>query len=374
MVEFKFGNVFFFHNINSIGGVETYFYELAKKYAKEYEIVFFYIKADSEQLKRLRKYAPVYRYIGQKVKCHHAFFNYTLNPLINNLEADLITEIIHADYLKESWISYNTDTRINKRIAVSKSAAGAYTKRTGYECEVVFNPLSSDDIDHPPLFICAAQRMTREKGVQRIKALVSALDKTDIKYYLLLFADGKKQIESKNIAYMPVRLDVRPYIAASDIFLVLSDSEGRCYSACEKLSSGHGKLLITPIDALFELGCNKENSIILNFDLSNMDEVIDSIREMYESRTFTENYTPIELEDEWPKYLSKERSGFDSKGKYLVRATAMYKKHHVVDNALGRVPDEGEDFIVYGEKLFDRIYFEKGTLIDVIKKEEFNES
>lgn len=366
-MEFKFGNVFFFHTMNCIGGVETYFYELAKKYGKDYELVFFYVNADKDQLARLRKYAPCYKYSGQKIKCTNVFFNYTFKPLINTVEADCITEVIHANYMDLSWIIYNTDPRINRRVAVSKSAAEAYKERTGYECGVVSTPLAIDPYDRPPLFLCAAQRMTKEKGFERIKALVRALDGTDIKYYLLIFTDKPKQLNSKNVAYMPSRIDVRPFIASSDIFLVLSDTEGRCYSACEKLSYGNGVLLMTPLPSVMELGCNDSNSIILNFDLSNMDEVISKLRDIYESRTFDSSYEPLVLKDEWPEFLSKNRSSFDRDTKYLVKAMPNYKKFKIFDNALGRIPEEGEEFVVPGETLFDRLYFEKGSLIEVLE-------
>ena len=51
-------NVFYFYYINSIGGVETFFYELAKKYCK-YDITILYSKGNQDQINRLKKYAKV---------------------------------------------------------------------------------------------------------------------------------------------------------------------------------------------------------------------------------------------------------------------------------------------------------------------------
>ena len=58
-------NVFFFYNINSIGGVETFFWELAKKYHKKYDITVYYVTGDPKQISRLRQYVEVIQYKNQ---------------------------------------------------------------------------------------------------------------------------------------------------------------------------------------------------------------------------------------------------------------------------------------------------------------------
>ena len=63
-----YGNVLYFDNINSIGGVEQYFYYLAKKYNK-YDITIFYSTGDEKQIKRLRELVRVVQFRGQRIKC-----------------------------------------------------------------------------------------------------------------------------------------------------------------------------------------------------------------------------------------------------------------------------------------------------------------
>ena len=53
MIESK--NVFYVSNFNVIGGVETYIFELARKY-KDYDITVVYNTGSREQIKRLKKY------------------------------------------------------------------------------------------------------------------------------------------------------------------------------------------------------------------------------------------------------------------------------------------------------------------------------
>jgi flagellar basal body rod protein FlgC len=54
-------NVFYFRYINKIGGIETWFYQLAKKY-KNKDIVIYYNAGDKTQIDRLKKYVRVLRY------------------------------------------------------------------------------------------------------------------------------------------------------------------------------------------------------------------------------------------------------------------------------------------------------------------------
>lgn len=336
------GNAFFFHTINNIGGVETMFYELVRKY-KQYDIVIFYVRADQNQLKRLREYVPVIQFDNQVIECKKAFFNYNLMPFIDYVKAEEYIQIVHANYKLQKLIP-TQDPRITRHIAVSEANAEVFREYTGKECEVCANPLTIDPVV-PPLFICAAQRMTAEKGFNRIVKLVEALDRTEIKYYFLIFTNEPKYINSKNVAYMQARLDIRPFIAASDIFVAVSDSEGRCYSVGEKLGYGNGKLLITPIPSFYEQGCNDKNSILLEYDCSNMDEVVEQIRKEWKKKKLKKSFPKVIPTDGWNEILVKKDSEYHIK-RYRVKATEASKIYSVMDIELGRVPEPGEEWVV----------------------------
>ena len=57
----KYPNVFYFHTLNVIGGIETFFYQLGKKYGKDFNITVFYRDGDAEQVKRLSQYVRMKR-------------------------------------------------------------------------------------------------------------------------------------------------------------------------------------------------------------------------------------------------------------------------------------------------------------------------
>ena len=62
-------NVFYFDQINSIGGIETFFYQLGKKYGKDYDITLFYRTGDAKQVQRLSQYIRVRKYRdGQTIR------------------------------------------------------------------------------------------------------------------------------------------------------------------------------------------------------------------------------------------------------------------------------------------------------------------
>lgn len=357
-------NVFFFHTINGIGGVETFFYELAKKYHKKYDITVFYVKSDEAQLKRLKQYVRAVKWEGQEVECEKAFFNYNLEPMISHVHAKHVYEIIHADFLLQRNISPHIDDRIDSYIAVSNRVRDSFFELTGVECEVCANPLTYEKTPDP-LFIVSAQRMTSEKGGDRIAQLVKRLDRSGIAYYWMIFTDTNQKIQSPNVIYRKPRLDVRPFIQACDLFVAVSDSEGRCYSVGEKLASGSGHLLITPCPSFFEQGCDDENSIVLEFDMSNIDDVMKRIKDMYDTNKPERSFAPKKVDDLWGNFLVKGKSDYKGMKYYHVRATELYKKNNVYDVELGCVPSEGTEFIVDGERLEKLLHSSYGQLVTV---------
>ena len=364
-------NVFFFHTINSIGGVETFFWELAKKYSGKYDITVYYVNGDDAQIQRLKQYVRCIKYRNEKVKCEKAFFNYNLSPLIENLEAEHTYEIIHADFKLQRNLKPRVDPRIDTYLAVSQVAADSFRELTGIECEVCPNPLTVEKISNPPLFLCAAQRMTSEKGLNRVREIVSRLDRDrEIKYYMLLFTnDPVDRIQSPNVCHMKHRLDIRPYIFGCDLFLALSDSEGRCYSVGEKLAMGTGKLLLTPCPSFFEQGADDENSIILDFDMGNIDEVIEKIRVLYREKIFRKSFNIVKPKDIWNHYLAKGDPDYEGIKYYIVRATDGYVRGGIFDTQLNMIPEPGTEFKVTGERLEKLLGYSRGPLVEVIRED-----
>ena len=294
-------NVLLCDGIGKIGGIETFFYELAKKYHK-LDIAIVYISADTNQLRRLSKYVRCIR-LTKKIKCKKCFMMYNVG--IDKIEADEYIQLIHANYKVQNMLP-NTDKRISKYYGVSKWVEKDYEellvqKGIIKEVEVCYNPIM---IEKPKkvLRLISATRLTKEKGKDRMIILANELAKHSIPFIWLVFTNDFEKIDNPNVIYMNPRLDIRDYIADSDYLVQLSDTEGYPYSILESLCLST-PVIVTPIPSVIEMGANEENSYILPF---NMKEIpIDNIYNKIPRFTF------IPKKDKWDELLIHEESTYN---------------------------------------------------------------
>ena len=194
MVE-KYTNVFYFNALGEIGGIETFIWEIAKKYNK-WDVVCIYKVASPNQVSRLRKIIKTIRFT-KKFDCEKLFIShYAIDPseLLVNPEKTEVINIAHANY-KVQEIPVNCSSYIDKYYAVSKWTAEAYQellkeKGIDKEVKVLYNPI--DTKDTPRLLkLISAQRMTNEKGLQDIVKLAEELNRKKIPFIWLVFTNGE---------------------------------------------------------------------------------------------------------------------------------------------------------------------------------------
>ena len=171
-------NMFYFANINSIGGVETFFYNLARKY-KNNDILIVYNTGDQAQIRRLKKYVRVEQFKGQDIICDKAFFNYSTS-IIDCVKAEEYIQLIHADY-EAQGLKINLNPKVTRYLCVSEHARQAFERAAGVKAELVYNPLASIQPKRV-LHLISATRLTPEKGKQRILKLCEAFDKNNIPF------------------------------------------------------------------------------------------------------------------------------------------------------------------------------------------------
>lgn len=291
-------NIFYFRHINAIGGIETFFYYLAKKYQNK-DITIYYLTGDFVQSERLSKYVRVRKYNGEIIECDKAFFNFNLE-IIDNVKANEYIQIIHGDY-KAQGIRPNTHPKINRYIGVSKIACETFHELTGFNIELCYNPLAIDD-PKKVLNLISATRLTSEKGKGRMIQLANKLDAAQIPYVWTIFTDDRNAINNSNIIYMKPKLDIINYIANADYLIQLSDAEGYCYSIVEALSVGT-PVIVTDMPVIKEIGVeNGVNGFIVDFDMQNV-----PVDEIYAGLKF-ESYKPIN--DGWDKIMAKGKSTY----------------------------------------------------------------
>lgn len=301
-------NVFYFKKINSVGGVESFLYYLAKKY----NFSFYYKEGDPEQIKRLAKLIKVRKY-KEPIKCDNFFCNYGLDI---EVEAKNKYHIAHCDY-KEMWFSPILYDDF-KYIGVSKLVCDSFKELTGKDIELIYNPLY---IEKKPtrkkkgkkLQLISATRLTREKGLKRMQKLGYMLDKAGIDYEWKVYTNRVRGAIGAKVTYLPTKLDILEEIANSDFLIQLSDSEAYCYSVVEALEIGT-PVIVTDLPVYKELGLNEDNAIICNINMTNFD-----INQL--NKTFNFKYEVPK--EEWKKYLSTKKE-YDPNEKVKVKILKSY--------------------------------------------------
>lgn len=335
-------NIYYFFYLNIIGGTETFLYQLAKKYNK-YDIAILYTKADPDQLARLKKYVRCIEFRGQEIYCKKAFFNYGID-IINHVHAEKYSLVIHADYeaiLKRNpGLKLPIHPKITEYIGVSKKACEAFTKVTGKECTLCYNPFT---VEKPQkvLQLISATRLSREKGKDRMKILMKLLEDAGIPYLWTIFTNDKDVIDNPNVIYMQPRLDISGYIKNADYLVQLSNDEGYCYSIVEALSMDV-PVIATKCPVFNEIGLKHgQNCYLLNFDMTDV-----PIDDIYNTIPKNFNYTP--LKDCWDTLFVPVKGTYkeDLQKTYLVRALPAYKEMGKSDAKLGRIPKVGEEWEV----------------------------
>lgn len=338
-------NIFYLSHISQIGGIETFIYEMAKKYAN-YDIAIVSKIVDNNQRKRLKKYCPVYLWKGQKIKCKTIVINYD-NSILDHVEAETICETIHADYTNPLYKIYpEIDKRVDHWLGITKHICKTFDDKFGVKTELCYNPLTVEKKDKP-LVLVSATRLSPIKGKDRMIRLAEELDKANIDYVWYIFTTDTGGINNDNVIYRKPTLDVRKWLQHADYVVQLSDSEACSYTINEALLLGT-PLIVTPLPYLEELGIkDNENCYILNFDLSNISDVIEKIRIVPKFDNFK---LPSDIYDKWV-VKSKSKYKEELKMRYLVEALNTYEEGNIVDNELLRIPKEGEKWEVSRERL-----------------------
>lgn len=290
-------NIFYANDFNIIGGVETYVYELVKKY-KDYDIAVCYKTAYQNQIDRLKELCPVYKVQPDtKIKCKVAIINYDLSIIDQIIEGD-IYQTIHGDYsnphYKRLGIKPPTHDKIKSYIGITKYVSKAFKDMTGKETIFSYNPLSVETKEKP-LILLTASRLSPEKGKHRMQNLINELDRQKVNYIWFVFTNDKAALRGKNIIWLEPTLDISKWYDIADYLVQLSDTECCSYAINEMLYRNK-PVIVTPLPYLSEIGVeDNKNAYILNFDCSNVKEIVSKITTIpkFEFKKLQDNYDNI---------------------------------------------------------------------------------
>lgn len=352
----KYENLLYFYNLNTIGGIETWFYNLSVLY-KDLDITVVVSKGSIPQINRLSKNIRVVVWDGKsRFECKNLFINFNGN-ILPYVKADKVYLVLHGDYedmVKRKQLNYSNlplYNGVDEYIGITKLVCEAWERLTGIKATLCYNPVLVPN-ENKTIRICSAQRMTREKGRDRIIALAKALDDvckiTGNRWIWDIYTDDKSQIINDNIYYRSPRLDITEYFRGYDWFVALSDNEGYCYSVVENLYRGI-PCVVTDLPVFKELNLNETNSLKLDMNMLNIFEVAN---DMFNKKLSFEYQPP---KDNWGFLFGKNKSTYTYKEEermtHKVEALDTYTRLKVKDNALDRILPEGFVFEVDDKRL-----------------------
>ena len=291
-------NVFYFHKINAIGGVESFFYYLSQVYKN---MVVYYKEADPLQIERLAKNIEVRKY-KEPIKCDRFFCNYGYDIKV---DAKDYYHMVHYDAMNVGFTPMVNEGF--KYIGVSKLACKSFEEKTGKKCELIYNvvPIKKKGLEKykDKIHLISITRLSSEKGGDLIEKLSKMLDKffgdLGIEYVWTIYTNKiRYPFTSPNIEIKPQSLNIHDEVEKSHWLVQLSKCESFGLSVCEALILGT-PVIITDLEAFKEIGCKHGvNACICNMDLSNVD--LELIRKGIKDF----KYTPPK--SNWGKYLNNE--------------------------------------------------------------------
>lgn len=300
-------NVIYFPNINCVGGIETFTYEMGLKYGKSYDLTLIYQNGDPGMIAKIAKVMRVIKYRrDDHIVCDTFIFGYG-HEIIDNVTAKNIIQTFHADYICRH-LNPCFDERITHRFGVADNTTDGIREHYEWakDIETMYNPYTPKK-PRKVLRLISATRLSAEKGMNRMIAFADALDKSNVPFHWDIYTDIHRDFPNKSVAVMPPRLDVLDFIADADYLVQLSDTEGYSYSIVEALSVGT-PVICTEIPVARENGViDGKTGFILPFDMSKI-----PVKQICKGLKKFE-YTPRETH--YDQYLVKGKAEFeDDKG------------------------------------------------------------
>lgn len=353
-------NIIWLRTIDGLGGLETYVYELVKKY-HNYDIAVVCDYCDYNQRLRLEKYCRVYIHNRQKINCKVCITNYDISiiPYLN--EDAKIYETIHGDYTSGAYDhGPATDPRITGYITITHYLEERMVKYLDKD-KIVFsyNPLTIEE-EEKPIIIVSATRLHKTKGKDRMQVLANKLDEKGINYIWYVFTNETKGINSPNVIFLKNRLDIGKWLVNADYVCLLSDTEACSYTLNEALYRNI-PIITTPLPYLSEIGVKKGiNAYIMEYDCSNVDEIVNNIKNV-------PKFNFEHLKDRYADILQESKSRYEEERTMNVKVKCIKEYEDMEIGKHINVGDIYEVNKIRAEYLADNNAVE---ILEEIKKEE----
>lgn len=322
-------NIFYVRDIHAIGGVETFVYELVKKY-KDYDIAVVCKNVAPEQKKRLQKYCRVYIHKQQQIKCNVIITNWDTSIYDYVNESAKKYTVLHTDYKDPTErLGLPKDRPDITYIGITEISKKNFEEITGITRTILCrNPLEIEE-DEPMLTLVSATRMTKIKDDGRHLKLAEALEKQGIKFIWYIFTTDEYNNNpiwaNKNIVHMKNRLDLGWFMKNADWYIQLSSCEGDSYSLKEALYRGT-PIVVCELPYFKEIGIeDNKNALYYNLDNSNADDVASRMKQPLK-------FNFKHIEDGYNELLDKTKSHYEEDLKMRAEVKAIKKFQDIENN------------------------------------------
>lgn len=344
---YRLKNVIYFPSFNLVGGVETYCYEMAVKYGKDYDITVLYQNGDPQQMMKIAKVCRTIRITNaDKIECDVFIFGWGWD-ILENVTAHRYIQTFHADYINRH-LNPSPSPKITDRFGVSENTTKGIREHYDWAKDIVtmYNPYTPKKTKKV-LHLVSATRLSEEKGYERIGKLCEALDKEGVPFIWTIFTDQPKTPPHPKVAIMPADVEgVLNYIADADYLVQLSSTEGYSYTIVEALSVG------TPVIAT-DFAVAREQGIedgktgwILPMDMSEIPvkSIVKGVPKF--------KWTPPE--SHYEKVLVKGKSTYEEDLKKPVRLRAKIRFLDIQDNVIRNQGEEWTATLLRGIDLLNK--------------------
>lgn len=318
---YKLKNVIYFPSFNVIGGVETFCYEMAVKYGRDYDITIVYRWGDPQQMDKIASVARVIRFNdGDKIECEVFIFGWGWD-ILDSVEAKKYIQTFHADYINRK-LNPSPSPKITHRFGVAENTTKGIREHYDWakDIQTMYNPYTPKKTKKL-LRLISATRLTPEKGYNRMLKLCEELDKAEIPFIWLVFSDQPKVPPHPNMIVLPPKVDgIDDYIKDAHYLVQLSDTEGYSYSIVQALSLSV-PVIATDFAVAREQGIvDGKTGFILPMDMSRI-----PIKEIYKG---VPKFTWTPPESHYETVLAKGKCDYD---KELNREVTLRAKIHFLD-------------------------------------------
>lgn len=344
---YRLKNVIYFPSFNIVGGVETYCYEMAVKFGKDYDITVLYQNGDPQQMMKIAKVCRTIQVTNaDKVECDVFIFGWGWE-FMENVTAKRYIQTFHADYINRH-LNPCPSPKVTDRFGVSENTTRGIREHYDWAKDIVtmYNPYTPKK-PRKVLHLVSATRLSEEKGYERIGKLCEALDKEGVPFIWNIFTDQPRVSPHPKVAIMPADVEgVLDYIADATYLVQLSSTEGYSYTIVEALSVGT-PCIVTDFAVAREQGIeNGKTGWILPMDMSEI-PVKDIVKGIPKFK-----WTPPE--SHYEKVLVKGKSTYEEDLKKPVKLRARIRFLDIKDNVLRNQGEEWEATLLRGIDLVNK--------------------